>query len=102
MQYIIDDKEYITIKEFSRLTNRTTSSSRYLILDGNKIRKLKAVLIDSTYFIEKDELYKFPFTDKGRYAQSVYHYDKDLNLKLCTACSEGLICPLHEKYVEED
>ena len=73
--YNIDEIDYITTKEFARITTRSMASIRQLISKGNSIRKIRVIKIDDKPFIPLSELYVFPFTIAGRGKDSsIGHY----------------------------
>jgi len=62
----INGKDYYNCKVFAELTNRSEQAIRLLILNGNRIRKLKAIKVGTAIFIDKTELTEFPFCLPGR------------------------------------
>jgi len=72
----IDGDSFYTVKQFALLTNRTEQSVRYLIIKGNRIRKLLVRKIADKPFVFADELTDFPFTVAGK-SIDIYHYTKD-------------------------
>jgi hypothetical protein len=62
----INGKDYWTVRQFAKLTNREEHSIRYLIIKGNRIRQLKSLTVGGKPFIEADELFNFPFVTTGR------------------------------------
>ena len=63
---VLNGQQYWTIKQFSRLTGRSAESVRTLITRGNRIRRLKSCYFEDRPYVVADELFNFPFTDKGR------------------------------------
>ncbi len=72
----INGEDFYTVKQFAVLTNRSEQSVRYLIIKGNRIRKLLIKKLAEKPFIFAHELTDFPFTVAGK-SIDVYHYTKD-------------------------
>jgi len=62
----IDGTDYWLVTQFSKLTNRSSVSIRALVNRGNRIRKLKAIRINDSVFIEAQELFEYPFVLPGK------------------------------------
>jgi len=73
----IAGKEYYSISEFAKLTNRTWQSVYRLAIKGNRMRKLIHKQFFGKLFILADELVEFPFTVSGRNNKEIFHYDKN-------------------------
>jgi hypothetical protein len=67
----INDCACITVKEFCELTNRSPDDIRWMINQGNKIRKLKSLKISGKNFIPIEELLEFPFAKNGRHSGGI-------------------------------
>lgn len=93
--YTIHGIEMIHIAEFAQLTGRSIQSTRHLIEDGNKIRKMKFFRDRSRLMIPVKELWGFPLIDAGYCSgpRNVYHYVKNedgtISKELCQECSFG-------------
>ena len=93
--YTIHGIEMIHIAEFAQLTGRSIQSTRHLIEDGNKVRKLKFFRDRSRLMIPIKELWGFPLIDAGYCSgpRSIYHYVKNedgtIGKELCQECSFG-------------
>lgn len=70
--------EVMRITDFCRCVNKNNQQIHTLIYEGNKIRKLKVIIIAGAKFIPVSEVTEYPFTLSGR-SDSYYHYDEDLN-----------------------
>lgn len=93
--YAIHGIEMIHIAEFAQLTGRSIQSTRHLVEDGNKVRKLKFFRDRSRLMIPVKELWGFPLIDAGYCSgpRSIYHYVKNadgtISKELCQECSFG-------------
>ena len=93
--YTIHSIEMIHIAEFAQLTGRSIQSTRHLIEDGNKIRKMKFFRDRSRLMIPVKELWGYPLIDAGYCSgpRNVYHYTKNddgtISKELCQECSFG-------------
>ena len=93
MIYTIHGIEMIPIAEFAQLTGRSFQSTRHLIEDGNKVRKMKFFRDRSRLMIPVKELWGFPLIDSGYCSgpRNVYHYhqqeDGTISKELCQECS---------------
>lgn len=93
--YTIHGIEMIHIAEFTQLTGRSIPSTRHLIEDGNKIRKMKFFRDRSRLMIPVKELLGYPLIDAGYCSgpRNVYHYreqeDGTFAKELCQACTFG-------------
>lgn len=86
--------ELIHIGEFARLTHRSVQSTRHLIEDGNKIRKLKFYRDRSRLLIPTIELLGYPLVNAGHCEgeRNIYHYNERGEKILCPECSYGDKC----------
>jgi hypothetical protein len=57
----LNGKQYYSLKQFSRATNRHTSHISLLFSHGNKVRRLKGIRVSGKPFIEVTEVDDFPF-----------------------------------------
>lgn len=62
----LDGRDYWTVSQFSKLTNRKEGTIRVLISKGNRIRKLETKKLGGKPFILAEELFNFPFVITGR------------------------------------
>lgn len=62
----INGEPYWTVAQFAILTNKKEQTIRYLILNGNRVRKLKAISIGGKPFVLASELFEYPFIVTGR------------------------------------
>lgn len=96
--YTLDDIAMIHISEFAQITGRSIQSTRHLIEDGNKVRKMKFFRDRSRLMIPLTELWGYPLVDAGYCSgpRNVYHYvrqeDGTLKRELCQECSFGEGC----------
>ena len=57
--FLLEGKEYWTVKQFGGFTHRSDVTIRSLVTKGNRIRKLKAKCLEGrSVFIEAEELIK--------------------------------------------
>lgn len=91
--YTIHNIEMMHIAEFAQLTDRSIRSTRHLIEDGNKIRKMKFFRDRSRLMIPVKELWGYPLIKAGYCSglRNVYHYVKNedgtVSKELCQECS---------------
>lgn len=91
--YTIHGIEMIHIAEFAQLTGRSIQSTRHLIEDGNKIRKMNFFRDRSRLMIPVKELWGYPLTDTGFCSgpRNIYHYyrndDGTVEKRLCQECT---------------
>ncbi len=101
--YTIHNIPMIHIAEFAELTQRSIQSTRHLIEEGNKIRKMKFFRDRSRLMIPVTELWGYPLTEPGISpgGENIYHYkqqeDGTFVKELCTTCSYGEPCPERKK-----
>jgi len=74
---VINGERFLTVKHFAWLTKRSEQSVRFLMIKGNRVRKLKSVHIIGRALIPVAELTGFPFTLPGRKGKSIYHYTEE-------------------------
>lgn len=73
--YTIHGIQVIHISEFAKALNRSVTSTRHLVEDGNSIRKLKAFRDRSRLMIPVTEIFGYPFIESGPGAnRKIYHY----------------------------
>lgn len=89
LRYFKNGIEYVDIHEYAHMTHRTVAAVRASIEQGNRVRKMRAIRVGSRYYIPLDEYYIFPYINKGKGADRVYHFDKDGELHLCEECTNG-------------
>lgn len=103
-----DGTKYIHISDASRLTGRSIQSFRHLLLEGNTVRRMKAIRDRSRILIPIAELKGFPFRTAFNYlndddddvtmkgpAYNIYHYvetDDVYTYAVCPKCSAGEEC----------
>lgn len=98
--YTLNGIAMIHIAEFAQLTGRSIQSTRHLIEDGNKIRKMKFFRDRSRLMIPLTELWGYPLIDAGFCSgpRNVYHYynndDGTVEKRLCQECSFGEGCSM--------
>jgi hypothetical protein len=92
----IDGKEYWTVRQFSKLTNRKESSIRFLTTGGNRIRKLNYLSLNSRLFIPLEELFEFPFTVKGRTSKDLEVYVIKFKIKDGELTTVEKLVPVNE------
>lgn len=103
--YTIHGIDMIHISEFAEITHRSIQSTRHLIEDGNKVRKLKFFRDRSRLMIPVVEITGYPLIDPGYtdLQRNIYHYNYDENgdlvRTLCKECTFGEPCP--ERQVAE-
>jgi len=69
--------DYLTVSQMAALTNKSDQTIYNLILQGNAVRKMKAIKIAGRTLIPYAELQNFPFTFAGPNAKdNVYHYNE--------------------------
>lgn len=97
--YTIHGIDMIHISEFAEITHRSIQSTRHLIEDGNKVRKLKFFRDRSRLMIPVIEITGYPLIDPGYtdLQRNIYHYTYDENgdlvRTLCKECTFGDRCP---------
>lgn len=97
--YTIHGIEMIHIAEFAEITGRSVRSTRHLIEDGNKVRKMKFFRDRSRLMIPVAEVFGYPLTDAGHSMpqKNIYHYVRNaegiLHRELCADCTFGKGCP---------
>lgn len=89
LRYFKDGVEYIDIHEYAHMTHRTVAAVRASIEQGNRVRKMRAIRVGSHYYVLKDEYYVFPYINKGKGIDRVYHFGSDGELHLCERCTNG-------------
>ena len=62
----IDGRDCWTVKDFSKLTNRSEYTIRRLIKKGNRLERLKVHKIGNSLYIYAEELFNYKFTARGR------------------------------------
>jgi hypothetical protein len=65
---------YFTVNNFALVTKRSSVNVRFLIVRGNRIRKLKAIYVLDRPLIPYSELAEYPFTCAGKKNKDIYHY----------------------------
>ena len=70
----INNVNYYTVDQFAWLTKRSPQAIRLLIAKGNRFRKLKAMKIGWTWFVEASELTEYKFCCAGR-SKKVVKFD---------------------------
>ena len=91
--YTIHGIDMIHIAEFAEIAHRSIQSTRHLIEDGNKVRKMKFFRDRSRLMIPVKELWGYPLIDQGHTAlqRNIYHYvlneDGEITRELCKECS---------------
>lgn len=87
--YTIHNIDMIHISEFTQFTNRSVTSVRYLIENGNVVRKLKSFRDRSRLMIPLTELYGYPFVRQGSAMgkREIYHYNNKGEEVICPICS---------------
>lgn len=96
--YTLKGIEMIHIAEFAEITHRSIQSTRHLIEDGNKVRKLKFFRDRSRLMIPVIEITGYPLIDPGYtdLQRNIYHYmpdeNGDLVKTLCKECTFGNQC----------
>jgi len=89
MTHIEDEIEYIDIHDYAVITSRTVSAVRESIINGNRVRKLKAIKKGRSYYVKKSEYYIYPYINSGKGTDKVYHFPGPT---LCEACTAGKRC----------
>ena len=88
--------KYISIHEFAYKAERTVPAIRFLIYEGNAYGKLIAEKRGKALFLDEEQLYIFPFTQKGHCNNpAIYHYDGS-KMVVCPECTEGKRCLLRD------
>lgn len=101
--YTIHGIDMIHISEFAEITHRSIQSTRHLIEDGNKVRKLKFFRDRSRLMIPVIEITGYPLIDPGYtdLQRNIYHYaydeNGDLVRTLCKECTFGDRCEERRK-----
>jgi len=73
---LINGDEYITVKNMSRIVNKSDQTIYHLINKGNVIRKMKCIKIEEKVLIPYSEVVEFPFTYAGHNAkENTYHFN---------------------------
>ena len=104
--YTLKGIEMIHIAEFAEITHRSIQSTRHLIEDGNKVRKLKFFRDRSRLMIPVVEITGYPLIDPGYtdLQRNIYHYmpdeNGDLVKTLCKECTFGEPCTERQKAEE--
>lgn len=70
----INGKEYLTVKDFALVVNRSISTIRQLLSAGNRIRRIKCEHVAGKPFIPFSEVTGFPFTISGRDFSTAFCY----------------------------
>jgi hypothetical protein len=73
---IINGIKYVTVREMSRIINKSDQMLYTLLSRGNAIRKMKSIKIAEKILIPLSELTDFPFTYCGK-GNVIYHYDSE-------------------------
>lgn len=89
LRYFKDGIEYVDIHEYAHMTQRTVAAVRASIEEGNRVRKMRAIRNGSRYYVRLDEYYVYPYINKGKGADRVYHFNKDGSFSLCEVCTNG-------------
>lgn len=89
LRYFKEGREYIDIHVYAAITQRSVAAVRASIEQGNRVRKMRAIRVGSRYYILKDEFYVFPYINKGKGIDRVYHFEEDGELHLCDQCTNG-------------
>lgn len=89
LRYFKDGREYIDIHTYAAMTQRSVAAVRASIEQGNRVRKMRAIKVRSSYFVLKDEYHVFPYINKGKGIDRVYHFGSDGELHLCERCTDG-------------
>ena len=89
--YTYEDIPMVHINEMSNHIHKSVQNIRYLIENGNGIRKMKFFRDGSRLMIPTTEIYGFPFINKGwkEITPSIYHYDVNGERFLCEQCTYG-------------
>lgn len=96
--YTIHGIDMIHISEFALALNRSITSTRHLVEEGNKVRKLKYFRDRSRLMIATTEITGFPFTNGGPHNLdgSIFHYRKleggRYERYMCPECTFGDKC----------
>ena len=96
--YTIQGVDMIHIGEFAAALSRSITSTRHLVEDGNKVRKLKAFRDRSRLMIAAAEITGFPFTNGGPHNLDgfIFHYRKlegeRYERYFCPECTFGNKC----------
>ena len=89
LRYFKDGVEYVDIHEYAHMTQRTVAAVRASIEQGNRVRKMRAIRNGSRYYIPLDEFHVYPYINKGKGVDRVYHFNKDGQFILCEVCTNG-------------
>lgn len=101
--YTIHNIPMVHISEFALALNRSITSTRHLIEEGNSIRKMKAFRDRSRLLIPVSEIYGYPYTTTGprNKERGIFHYVKlegeRFEKQLCTECTYGGGCKLRKE-----
>lgn len=89
IEYTVKNEQYVTISAASHILGRTVNSIRRLVLQGNSIRRMKALRDGSKFLIPVKEIYGFPFLAPGHNnTDLIYHFDKETeSFVTCDVCS---------------
>lgn len=89
--YTLNNIDMVHIRTFAEVCGRSIQSTRYLIEQGNVIRKMKAFRDRSQLLIPITELKGYPFVKQGTAmgSKEVYHY-----VQVAEDKWEAQICPL--------
>lgn len=97
----IEGIECIHISEFSKMLGRSVPSIRYLIEEGNAVRRLSSIRIGSRIYIPRFEITGYPFSVAGPgVVKDIYHYvpkDGRYIKQLCEECTYGHGCALAQE-----
>lgn len=89
-----DATSYISIHEFAYTVKRTVPAIRFLCQKGNMVSRLPHKYEGRHLYIPKEQLYIFPFVQKGYHKNpDILHYTDGKGLTVCRECTEGKRCP---------
>lgn len=105
--YRIHNINMIHITEFANALNRSITSTRHLVEDGNTVRKLKAFRDRSRLMIPVSEIYGYPFIESGPGRnRKIYHFKKIEGERyekyMCPDCTFGDKCKIAKEAEEVD
>ena len=85
--------EYIDMYDYADIVCRAPMSVRASIIEGNRFRKLRAIQVRTRFYVEKNELYIYPYIAPGKQTSAIYHYDSITGeLVICEECTLGKRC----------
>ena len=85
----INNKKYLTVRDFARVISRSEPTVRRLMSSGNRFRKLKYIHLAGKPFILASEVFNYPFTLSGRNFDDVFNYIEDEKGQLLIARATG-------------